>query len=379
VSRPIAGFPGIRGVRIGAGAGNGSMGNIRIAAGERALALIRDGGFSLDAISTYFGPAGGPRWLAASGFDLTLIEGKWLGRTRPVWLIGASAGAWRFAAWIQPEPEKSYRALLSAYIEATYGRKDTPETILSTLRAIIDACIEDDALPFALAHKRYRLGILTSLVRGPAASERHWVQKTGFLLGFLANALHPALIHRIAERVVFYYGPHPPDFCLRKGFRGRFFELSEINFKSAVVASGAIPLAVAGVRNIFRAADGIYRDGGLIDYHISQDYSTRDGGLVLFFHHQRRIVPGWMDKKLSKRRPPERSLDSVVMVYPSEEFVAKLPDGRIPDRGDFETFIDDPATRIANWRRTVELAAPLGEEFLELIASGRLKDCVEPL
>jgi hypothetical protein len=51
----------------------------------------------------------------------------------------------------------------------------------------------------------------------------------------------------------------------------------------------------------------------------------------------------------------------------------------IPDRGDFKIFIEDQATRIANWRRTVELAAPLGEEFLELIASGRLRDVVEKL
>jgi hypothetical protein len=205
------------------------------------------------------------------------------------------------------------------------------------------------------------------------------VQKAGFILGFPANALHPSLVHRFAERVVFYYGAQPPDFCLRKGFRGRFFPLSEVNFKAAVVASGAIPIAVAGVRDIFGAPDGVYRDGGLIDYHINQDYRTRNGGLTLFFHHQERIIPGWMDKGLKRRRPPEGFLDSVVMVYPSEGFVESLPDGRIPDRGDFETFIDDPATRIANWRRTVALSESLGEEFLELIAGGRLQDVVERL
>ena len=75
------------------------------------------------------------------------------------------------------------------------------------------------------------------------ASERPWVQKAGFILSFLANALHPSLIHHFAERVVFYYGSRPPDFCLRKEFRGRFIPLSEINFKSAVIASGAIPIA----------------------------------------------------------------------------------------------------------------------------------------
>ncbi len=351
--------------------------NIRIKAGRSAYDRIRDGGFNLDGVGTYVGPAGGPRWLAASGFDLTLLKEGLLGRQQPVWLVGASAGAWRFAAWLQPEAEKSYLALREAYISTIYGRDDNPESILLSLIDIVNSFVEDDALPFALASKRYRLAILTCRVRGLMASKQPWIQRAGFIFCFLANALYPSLIYRFAERVVFYYGSRPPEFCLRKGFRGRFIALTETNFKSAVIASGAIPIAIAGIQDIYGAPDGVYRDGGLTDYHINQDYSMRNGGLTLFFHHQERIIPGWMDKRLKRRRPPGPFLDPVIMVYPSESFVAGLPGGRIPDRGDFKTFIDDPATRIANWRRTVELAAPLGEEFLELVASGRLKDVVE--
>ena len=58
--------------------------NIRIRAGRRAYDLIRNGGFGLDGIGTYFGPAGGPRWLTASGFDLTLLKEDVLGRLQPV-------------------------------------------------------------------------------------------------------------------------------------------------------------------------------------------------------------------------------------------------------------------------------------------------------
>jgi hypothetical protein len=291
--------------------------------------------------------------------------------------VGSSAGAWRFAAWLQPEAVKSYLALREAYIATTYGRKDNPATILESLKTVVDSFIEDDALPFALAGKQYRLAVLTCRMKHLTASERPWIQKAGFVLSFLANALHPSLIQRFADRVVFYSGPRPPDFCLRKGFRGRAVALSEINFKSAVIASGAIPLAVAGVRDIFGAPDGIYRDGGFLDYHLNQDYRTQNGALTLFFHHQERIAPVWMDRRLKKRLPPRGSLDSVVMVYPSEKFVASLPEGRIPDRTDFATFIDDPAARIANWRRAVDLSAPLGEEFLEMIAGGRIKEIVE--
>ncbi|MDA8125930.1 MAG: hypothetical protein M0009_12175 [Deltaproteobacteria bacterium] len=355
------------------------MDAIRVKAGRRAYELIRAGGFTLDQIGTYFGPAGGPRWLVASGFDLTLLEGGLLGNRYPVWLVGASAGAWRFAAWLQPGAAESYRALREAYITSVYTRKDTPQTIRQSLVDIVNTYVEDDALPFALANKKYRLAILTSRVGHLMASERPWVQKAGFAFCFLANALHPALIHRLAERVVFYYGPKPPDFCLRPGFKGSYIPLSEINFKAAVIASGAIPIAIEGVPDIFGAPRGVYRDGGLIDYHLRENYETRNGGLTLFFHHQERIIPGWMDKRLKKRRPPESALESVVMVTPSEEFVARLPGGRIPDRTDFTTFMDDPATRIAQWRKAVELSAPLGEAFLELIASGRIKDVVAKL
>ncbi|MCK9363645.1 MAG: hypothetical protein M0P74_08615 [Syntrophales bacterium] len=354
-------------------------GNIRVKAGKQAYEIICSGGFNLDHIATYFGPAGGPRWLVTSGFDLTLLREQSLGRKNPVWLVGASAGAWRFAAWPQPEAEKSYAMLMEAYITAIYNRKDTPRTILRSLTAIVNSYIEDDGLPFALSNKRYRLAILTTRMKNLAASDNVLLQKLGFLSIFLANAVSPPLLHWFAERVVFYYGARPPDFCLRKGFKGRFSPLNEVNFKSAVIASGAIPLVVAGVRDIFGAPDGVYRDGGLLDYNINQDYRTKNGGLTLFFHHQERIIPGWMDKVFKKRRPPAAFLDHVLMVCPAESFIQKLPNGRIPDRNDFATFIDDPQTRIANWKKTVALAAPLGEEFLELIASNRLRDIVEIL
>jgi hypothetical protein len=353
--------------------------NIRIKAGKLAYAMIRDGGFTLDNIATYFGPAGGPRWLLSSGFDMTLLKQGLLGTKKPVWLVGASAGAWRFAAWLQPEAGKSYLTFMNAYITAIYKKEDNPKVILEKLADIVDSYIEEDGLPFALSNKQYRLAILTTRMKTLAISDSPWSQKAGFLFIFLVNAFNPSFVHLFAERVVFYYGSKPPDFCFQKGFRGRFFPLNPLNFKSALLASGAIPLVVAGVRNIFGAPNGIYRDGGLIDYNINQNYQTKEDGLTLFFHHQDRIIPGWMDKNFKKRQPPSAFLESVLMVHPSEEFVKKLPDGRIPDRSDFDTFIADPKTRIANWRKTTELAAPLGEEFLELIESQKLRDVVEAI
>lgn len=355
------------------------MDALRIKAGRKAYRLIKDGGLDYNRIAGYYGPAAGPRWLAASGFDLALLQSGVLGRSRPVWLIGASAGAWRFAAWVQPEPEKSYRTLMEKYITSIYTRKDTAASILESMRSIIDAYVEDDALPFAVSNEPYRLAVLTVRSKHLVASEMKVIQALGMGLFFLCNALNRLAAHRFFERVVFYQGAKPPSFCLSPTFRGKFVPLTEINFKHAVMASGAIPLVVGGVRNVFGAPTGIYRDGGMIDYHINQPYAARDDDMILFFLHQERIVPGWMDKKLARRRPPDAFLDHVLMVHLSDTFVEKLPYGKVPDRTDFKTFIDDPAARIRYWRQAVEQAAPLGELFLECVESGRIRDLVAPL
>jgi hypothetical protein len=327
------------------------MSNICIKAGKRAYEIIQDGGFHFDRVTTYFGPATGPRWLIASGFDLALLKNGLLGRSKAIHLVGSSAGAMRFAAWLQPEPEKSYRTLMESYIGITYKRNDTPATVLESLVNLANAYIEDDALSFALANKKYRLAIITARAKNLVASELKWVQRIGIGICFLFNAINQSYIHDFAERVVFYNGPKPPHFCLRPGYRGRFIRLNEINFKYAVMASGAIPLVVAGIIDIFGAPSGVYRDGGLIDYHLTHNYAPTDEDIILFFNHQERIIPGWLDKRLSYRRPQADILDNVVMIYPTDAFIAKLPGGKVPERDDFAIFIDDPASRIKNWRR----------------------------
>ena len=355
------------------------MSNICIKAGKRAYEIIQDGSFHFDRVTTYFGPATGPRWLIASGFDLTLLKNGLLGRSKAIHLVGSSAGAMRFAAWLQPEPEKSYRTLIESYIGITYKRNDTPTTVLESLVNLANSYIEDDALSFALTNKKYRLAIITARAKNLVASELKWVQRIGIGICFLFNAINQSYIHDFAERVVFYNGPKPPHFCLRPGYRGRYIRLNEINFKYAVMASGAIPLVVAGIKDIYGAPSGVYRDGGLIDYHLTHNYAPTNEDIILFFNHQERIIPGWLDKRLSYRRPQADILDNVVMIYPTDTFIAKLPGGKVPERDDFAIFIDDPASRIKNWRRAVELAQPLGEEFLELVESKKIKDVVEKI
>ena len=353
--------------------------DLRIKAGKKAYAMIQDGGFSFDRITSFFGPATGPRWLVASGFDLSLMKSSLLGRNWPVLLVGASAGSWRFAAWMQPEAEKSYQALMEAYITTAYTRKDTPDTIKQSLEMIINRAIENDALPFALANRRYRLAIITARAKHLTAARNKWLQGIGFGLCFVMNAAHRSLLYRFTESVVFYSGPKPPAFTLKPGFKGQHVPLSAINFKAALVASGSIPLIVRGVDDIYGAPTGVYRDGGLTDYHLTRAYGAGEQDLTLLFLHQERIIPGWLDKRLTKRQPPPEALENVLMVYPSDNLIARLPNSKVPDRDDFKTFMDDPSTRIHNWRRAASLCSHLGEVFLETAESGKLREVVDRL
>jgi len=134
---------------------------------------------------------------------------------------------------------------------------------------------------------------------------------------------------------------------------------------------------MSGVRNIPGAPEGVYRDGGLLDYHLDLPY--QQPGIILYPHFTDRVVPGWFDKTLPWRRGDASRLQDVVLVSPSPDYLATLPDRKLPDRKDFEKYVGDDAGRERAWRRAISESDRLGDEFLELVESGRLLDRIQPL
>jgi len=353
--------------------------NIEIRAGENVYQRIMDGGFSLDSVNTFYAPASGPRFLVTSGFDIPLIAHKALGTKRIVWLIGASSGAWRMAAWQQPQPLLAYQRLIDSYTETPHTRQDTPLTTLASIRNVLDAFVDDDAISFALKGNNVRLAIITARARGVLAFENHPLQKLLLFTSFLANAYKREWLHKFFERVVFHSGVRPPPVCLRGDYKGSFVALNEENFKPALLASGAIPLVVPAQRNIYGGQSGAYLDGGLTDYHIAQNYAVNEEDVVLFPSHQKRIIPTWMDKRLKSRKPLKEHTANLLLVYPSIEFILRLPGGKVPDRDDFKHYINDNSTRIKRWKEAARLSRHLGEDFLEIIASGKIRDIIRKI
>jgi hypothetical protein len=143
-----------------------------------------------------------------------------------------------------------------------------------------------------------------------------------------------------------------------------FTRLREDNLRQSLHASGAIPFVLTGERDIPGAPPGQYWDGGIIDYHFDLD-QYRGEGLILYPHFRAGIVPGWFDKFLPWRQGALRDARSLVLLCPSPDFVATLPHGKIPDRGDFGRF--SPEDRVHYWETCVAAANALAEEFAALV------------
>jgi hypothetical protein len=105
----------------------------------------------------------------------------------------------------------------------------------------------------------------------------------------------------------------------------------------------------------------------------------KDQGIVLFPHYAEKLVPGWLDKHIFWRRPDFSAMDNVLMVTPSAEFTASLPNGKIPDRHDFYTFAGKDEHRISCWKQVIDRGSELAEDFMETVESGRIKDRLRPI
>jgi len=200
---------------------------------------------------------------------------------------------------------------------------------------------------------------------------------TGALLTAAAlNAVSRSTLGWSFERALFYDARDVPPCFDVEGFPLQRVPLSQGNLEDAIAASGSIPLVLSGVPDIAGAKPGIYRDGGVIDYHLDLPHSASER-LTLFPHFYGRIVPGWFDKKLTWRRPQAGNVDRTILISPSDEFVAKLPHGKIPDRADFVNF--SPADRVRAWKQCVSACEALADEFFEVIEKDQLAARLEPL
>ncbi len=344
-------------------------------AGPAALDRLRRDGFRPDALRTLVGASGGPKWLVLSQIDRALIDSETLTHAPHLHLLGSSIGAWRAICHAQADPMAAIDRFEQAYIHQSYTAKPDTHEITAKSRAILDQVLGPEGASQILAHPRFHLSVMTVRARGPAALEPRALQAAGLALAALANAVSRRALGRFFERALFFDPRRPPPFLEWRDLPMQSVPLGHANLGSAVLASGAIPMVLDGVRDIPGARSGVYRDGGVTDYHFDAPLDD-DGALVLYPHFYPYLVPGWFDKKLG-RRASNACLDNVLLVCPSPAFVERLPRGKIPDRTDFVEM--DEATRIDTWKSVVAACERLGDELRDALDRERVAALVQPI
>jgi hypothetical protein len=324
-------------------------------AGPGAIAHVRQHGLAPADIACIPAAAGGPKGLALLPLDRLLYR-EWLRSPGlSIELMGASVGAWRMAALAQPDPLAALDRLQHAYVrDQNYAEKPGPQDVAKAITRIALAVLDGQALE---VREGVSLTVITSRARGPLHGRE---SKLAFARATLSNALSRERLATYLERVLFVAG--------RPGFLARPFDefglvrvpIDGRNGDAALQASGTIPLLCSPVRDIPGAPAGYYWDGALVDYHLLLPYPqlTRAGQrhrIVFYPHFNDYVTPGWLDKHLPWRKAPRAHpwLEDMLLVAPSPAFLARLPNGKLPDRQDFYRYGQDHAARIRAWERAI--------------------------
>ncbi|MEI8324100.1 MAG: patatin-like phospholipase family protein [Betaproteobacteria bacterium] len=365
---------------------------LSIYAGPRAFEHIQRHGLQPQDVGVIPGAAGGPKGLILGPLD-RFVFGDWLSHsTHEVHLVGASIGAWRMATACLVEPAQAFARLEHDYVHQHYelqpGQARPTADFVSARFAQSLQQFFGSREHEVLQHPRYRLHIVTSRGRHLLRHESAWRTPLGYLGAFVSNAVSRRALGAWLERVVFSSSTRGSEAaqCVAlpldaRDYRTRQLPLTKANFMAALQASCSIPFVLRSVSQIAGAPAAAYWDGGITDYHLHLDYAgtpgtpqqdstggLKDGAgratkLVLYPHFQRAVVPGWLDKGLRWRHRASAFLDTTVLLVPQQEWVKKLPNGKLPDRGDFTHYGADLAGRMRAWRAAIAASGQLSDEF----------------
>jgi len=354
-----------------------AMQALQIHAGPRALRHLRERGLSPSDVRVIPAAAGGPKGLVLNPLDRFLF-GRWLaGGAHSVHLLGASIGAWRMATACLDDPDAAFAQLADDYIGQSYEHPPGKPPKASHVSEVFGAKLAErfgGREAEVLGHPRYRLHVFTSRGRHLLRREGRLRTPLGYLGAFATNAVSRKAMGGWLERVIFSDAREPLPVHLRD-FRTHVVPLKARNLQPSILASCSIPFWLQAVHDIPGAPAGAYWDGGITDYHLHLNYASMEEGLVLYPHFQKTVIPGWLDKALRHRHRATAHLDNVVVLSPSAEWIATLPNAKLPDRNDFKRYGDDLSGRMAAWTRAVAESQRLADEFASWLAA---PGCIQP-
>lgn len=348
---------------------------LKIYAGPLAREHLRQHGLRAVDVRAVPGAAGGPKGLVLNPVDRFLF-GHWLSdAVGPIHLLGASIGAWRMASACLPNADAALARMAHDYIHQRYehrpGKPPTPQHVSDTFAAKLAEHFEGREREM-LSHPRLRLHVFTSRGRHALLRREGRVRTPlGYLGAFASNAFSRPAMASWLERVVFSDPRDALPIHLRD-YRTHQVPLDERNVRPSILASCSIPFWLKAVQDIPGAPAGAYWDGGITDYHLHLDYasiaSADAPGLVLYPHFQKSVIPGWLDKGLRHRHRATERLANVVLLAPNPEWIATLPNGKLPDRNDFKAYGDDFDGRVKAWSLALAESQRLADELADAVA-----------
>ena len=341
---------------------------LEIYAGDTALKTIKEKGFSPDLFTSFLGASGGPKWFTLYGLDKYIFGDFFKDRTATLSLIGSSAGAFRAACFAQKDPIAALNRLAKDYSETVYSDSAKPTEITHKARILLDALLGENGIDEIINNPIFKAHFIVAKSNGFVSSENKLLQGMGLVKSMIGNRIGRSLLKSQYERFIF----QTPDSQLTiddpDNIPTKTIDFSTENIKDALLSSGAIPMVMQGITDIADCPKGMYRDGGIIDYHF--DFEIKNEGLTLYPHFSSTLKAGWFDKNLS-RKVRAKSYDKTVLICPSAKFIASLPYQKIPDRTDFTEMT--PQQRLTYWQQVFVQSEQLAEEFSQFYQTQDIK------
>ncbi len=334
-----------------------------IYAGKAAMETLHKEGFKQEVFTSFLGASGGPKW-----FCLYQMDRFWFGeffkdRSSELDLIGSSAGAFRSACFAQQDPVAAIDRLAKNYSETTYSKNAKPAEITRKARELLDIVFGPTGAQEIIQNPIFKAHFVVAKSNGLVSFENKILQGMGLLSSYLRNRSDRNKLNKQYQRVIFKVPSSQFQFSDPYDINTLSIDLNEDNIRDALLASGSIPMVMQGIKDISNAPKGMYRDGGIIDYHF--DLKLNDQGLTLYPHFNAQPKSGWFDKS-SSRLVSGENYDKTVLLCPSPEFVQTLPFQKIPDRNDFVEL--DDATRINYWHTVFQTTEKLADSLRDFVA-----------
>ena len=102
------------------------------------------------------GAAGGPKCLILNHLDGAIFSTWLAGRKEPLFLLGSSAAAWRFACVSQEKPLEAIDRFQTTYVHQQYSGKPSAEEITGESISFLNTFLGDRGKKEILSHPYLR-------------------------------------------------------------------------------------------------------------------------------------------------------------------------------------------------------------------------------